>query len=589
MLLAACILPFLGLVTGTHELLNYDDKINITENTYLTALNRENLHWMLTSHKLGVYEPISWLIKAVVYALFGLSARAFHVTTLLFHWLNVLLLYACFSRILHLVLLPNVPTTPRPFASAAGELQGRIQLVSAVSVLVYAIHPLRVEVVAWASGQSYAVGTAFLLASILAYLRSQRPPTAASAAHNALPPKGETRAAAKAGRRQQSKKSAAVNTRRAPPPITGGAGSTACGWLALSVLLYVAATFGKSAMVVLPAWIVLLDLFVLRRRDYWRIGLEKLPYIVLMLATIVTVTQINEAAMAANNVVLSWPEKSGRAVMALVLYPLEMLWPPNLTPFYAMPVWGIEIWQPAPLLALLALLALSTAAVRVYRRYPWPLIILTAYGVALLPVLGFVQHGTPALTADRYTYLGSLPLHLALAGGWLHWQTGKALRRPLLLLLSAICLIFTWITVKQVGYWRDDRTIWVRALQIQPANPFAGNNLGFKYYEEKNYPVARKYLELAHLADPKDEFPMINLGVTYYELGRCDLAIEHYLQAMPDHKSSHGLFNNLGNCYVKLGQDENALPHYRRAIALQANPQAQQAMQRVLERLRQKK
>ena len=524
LILSATIIPFLALVTGSHDFVSFDDGVNIVNNDNFKGLSLENLHWMLTSGKLGVYEPVSWFFKSLQYARFGLSPRAFHTTTLIIHLLNVVLLYLCIAHLLQIVFSQARPDS--------------IILIAAITAFLYGIHPLRVEVVAWASGQSYAVGSLFFLSGILTYIKY----------------------------------------RASPGNI---------GWLLASVLLYVMAIFGKSAMVMLPAWILILDVTVFKRRDYGRILIEKLPYIIVGLATVVTVVLINEHAMGDRHYILPWPEKFGRAVLAITIYPLQTIWPPNLSPFQPIPDWSLKIWDKIPLLVTIGLSAIFYIAIRACKTNPWGLAILVAYVTVLLPVLGFIQHGNSALSADRYTYISTLPFYLGAAGLWFKYHLTHPLSRLLRGSLVVLVILLSWLTIQQVAVWKNSRSLWTHALEIHPANSLALNNLGFGYWLEKEYEIARDYLEQAVLVDPEYEHAMINLGVTYYELDRCELAVELYLKAAErNHKKSQGLFNNLGNCYIKLGQYEKAIAPYRRVLEMNPDhPKARGSLNRVLEHL----
>ncbi|NND82179.1 MAG: tetratricopeptide repeat protein [Gammaproteobacteria bacterium] len=509
--------PFLGLASGSHSFLGFDDRVNILENQHIAALTWDNIVWMFTGSKLGVYEPLSWLIKATIVEVFGLSPRAFQVTTLVLHFANVVLLWLVAGALLR-QLLPTID-------------QQKIRVIAALMALAYGVHPLRVEVVAWVSGQSYAVGGFFCFCCLYSYIKY------------------------------------CERQKRHQPGYA---------WLYASAVFYLASIFGKSAMVMLPAWLLLIDWAVYRRRQYWRIVLEKAPFAIIAIATIVMVALVNDKAMGSNHLVLSWPEKFGRALLAIYIYPLQTLWPPNLLPAYAVPRWGISIWDKVPLLAMIGLISIIVAAIRHFAQNPWPLVILLAYGVFLLPVLGFVQHGNPILVADRYTYAAMVPFYIAAASVYLKAGFDGQSQRLFGIAFAVYLGLLAWLTTTQVSYWRSDKTLWSHALELQPENAFAANNLGFRYYSEGDYETARKYLEWAYLSEPHNEFPLLNLGVTYYELDRCDLAIEHYQRAaQTHHANSDGLFNNMGNCFVKLGRYQESLSHFERALEI--NPKHEKA------------
>lgn len=524
----AMVLPYLDLATGAHKFLGFDDAINIVNNDRIHALSWDNIIWMFTSDKLGVYEPLSWLLKATVIELFGFSPGTIHLTSVVVHVLVSFMLYRCAVVILQQV-LPDIGVD-------------RIKLVCLVMAALFAIHPLRAEVVAWASGQSYAVGALLLLCSVFMYLRYCK--------------------------EQEN-------------------GNQAYRYLAASALLYLGGIFGKSAMVMLPLWLLLIDWFVFSRRQITRLIIEKIPFAVIALGTVVLVALVNEQAMGNNHVILSWPEKFGRAVLSIFLYPLQTLLPFNLTPSLAVPKWGIAINDPAPFTALLVLLAICYAALKSFGRNVWPLVLLIAYIGFLLPVMGFIQHGNPILAADRYAYVSTMPLFVAIAGFYLSGP--KFAQRLRLIQISVFCVfgLSLWLTVQQVRYWANDINLWSRAIEVQPYNAFALNNLGFNYWVKEDYETARLYLERAYSFAPANRFPMINLGVTYYELNRCDLAVEHYLRAAKQHHARNdGLYNNLGNCYIRLKRYEDAVTAFKKAVQLNPNhPKAVNSLKRVQDRL----
>ncbi|MEM7359847.1 MAG: tetratricopeptide repeat protein [Pseudomonadota bacterium] len=522
------VLPFLDLFTGSHKFLGFDDAINIINNDRIHSLSWDNIVWMFTSDKLGVYEPLSWLLKATVIEIFGIAPTTIHITSVFVHVLVSLMFYRC-----AVIILQQLFPTKDP---------AHIKYACLLLAVLFAIHPLRAEVVAWASGQSYAVGALLLLCSLYMYLRYCQ------------------------------------------EQVEGRRGYV---FLAISAFCYLGGIFGKSAMVMLPLWLLLIDWFVYSRRQLPRIIIEKIPFAAIALGTVVLVALVNEQAMGNNHVILSWPEKFGRAVLAVFLYPLQSLLPFNLTPSLAVPKWGIAITDPAPFAGLLILLAICYRSIKLLKQNCWPLVLLVAYIGFLLPVLGFVQHGNPILAADRYAYVSTMPFYLAVAGLVLTSPTLSSPTRALKFAMFSFFGILLWLSVHQVRYWANDIKLWARAIAIQPYNSFALNNLGFNYWVKEDYETARLYLERAHSFAPANRFPMINLGVTYYELNRCDLAVEHYLRAAEQHHArSDGLYNNLGNCYIRLKRYKDAENAFKKAVKLNpSHPKAVKSLARVQKRL----
>jgi hypothetical protein len=149
-------------VTWPAEFVKWDDDINITRNTRIQNLTRENLTWMFTDVGLARrYMPLGWMGFAVHHATFGLNASSYHVVNTILHSACAVLLFYILANILRRVVVD----------SEVGET--RISICAALGSLIWAVHPLRVEVVAWSSGRLYLQATLFLLLSLAAYLRSQ--------------------------------------------------------------------------------------------------------------------------------------------------------------------------------------------------------------------------------------------------------------------------------------------------------------------------------------------------------------------------------------------------------------------------------
>jgi hypothetical protein len=516
------LLPFSPLFFGEPTFLRFDDDVNFVSNDRIQTLSWDNFFWMLKAGVLGVYEPVSWLFKALLISVFGLSAKTITNATVVVHILNCYLLFFCTKAILVKVLPEK-------------SLQS-IALVSGVVALMFAVHPLRVEVVAWASGQSYAVGAFFTLLALRLYLHyCER--------------------------------------------VTKNDGSYRL--LIIIIGIYICGVLGKSAMVMFPVWLVLIDWFVYQRRSVKAIVMEKLPFVVIMLAAVVIVSQVNVGVTSSEHFTLNWPDKIGRAVLALAIYPIETVWPTNLTPHYTMPHWDVSIFETNAILVFLVLLSLCFFSLRMYRSNPWPTVVIVAYSSMLLPVLGFIQHGFPTLVADRYTYIATIPFFIAIAAIVLIYLDSLYQKISKVGIIVGFFLLVC-LSYRQVTFWMNDFSLWERALEVQPYNAFAGNNLGYGYWLAKDYESARKYLERAYSYEPFNKQALMNLGITYYELDRCDKAVELYSHAARTfHANYADLHNNLGNCYIRLNKLDLAIREFE--IALQLNPNHSRA-RRLLEK-----
>jgi protein O-mannosyl-transferase len=204
---------------------NWDDHTNIVENWNYRGLGAAQLRWMFTTLHMGHYQPLAWVTLGVDYSLWGMNPLGYHLTSMLFHIANAGLFY-----LVVIALLERAP--PEGLASD----DGRVRVAAAFAAGLFALHPLRVESVAWATERRDVVSGFFFLLALFAYVRS-----------------------------------------------TGGA---ARRWSALSVAAFAAALASKATTVVLPAILLVIDEYPLRRRarEHRSIGqlvAEKVPYFVL--------------------------------------------------------------------------------------------------------------------------------------------------------------------------------------------------------------------------------------------------------------------------------------------------------------------
>jgi tetratricopeptide (TPR) repeat protein len=266
-------------------------------------------------------------------------------------------------------------------------------------------------------------------------------------------------------------------------------------------------------------------------------------------------------------VTLDAEQRIARAIQALVFYVGKTLWPAGLSPFYPVQPERLSLLAPETLLAGTAIAAALVVAVRLRRTSPWLGAALAAHGAVLLPVLGFVQHGEPALAADRYTYIGTLGLDLLVGVGLARLWRG-AWARPVRRAAVAAAVLLVGLTAAQVRAWRTTESLWRHALAVTRESAFALNNLGFDLMHEGRLAEAEPLLARAVSLEPRDVRAALNYGVTIERLGRVDAAIGFYagaLRALPDVAELH---YNLGALLARQGRFRDARPELERAVAL---------------------
>lgn len=406
--LAAVFFVFRG-VAG-HAFLNWDDPDVLIGNTRLSEPGIAA--WAFSTTFVGHYQPLAWLFWALVRRLFGLDPAAHHLLSLAFHTLNTGLVFFLAASL----------------SSAAGLGKETRRVAAASAALVFGLHPLRVEPVAWASAFPYVLALGPLLGSVLAYLRY----------------------------------------------ASRGAGAwfhAACGLYAVSLLMRPTAPGLALVLLVLDAWLG-------RAASWRRLLIEKLPFAALGLAGLGA-----EAAarrFASLDLVGPW-DRIGAAAWAPFVYLGRTLWPAQLTPLDPLPL--AARGSAVAGLAAVALVALATlGSLRLGRRYAGLSACWLAFLVLTAPASGLAPSGLQA-TADRYTYLPAVALAL-LAGGALARLSEAPGRRRLAVALAIVAAAGMGVaSARYLRHWRDSVSLWTRALSVDPRNDVALYNLALALEE----------------------------------------------------------------------------------------------------------
>ncbi len=388
------------------DFVSWDDPINFLENPYYRGLGWRQLRWMVTTNLMGHWIPLTWLTLGVDFTLWGMNPFGYHLTNLLLHTASAVLFYFVSRRLLGLA---------TPAASA-----GVLILGAAVSALVFAVHPLRVESVAWITERRDVLSGLFFLAAILTYLRS-----------------------------------AGTGDRVEPR------------WRTWSLLLFAGGLLSKASVMTLPAVLVLLDVYPLRRGAFtWRrLVVEKAGYWALALAGAVgALVALRLSGMGTTSYTAYGPEaRLAMTAYSFWFYPSTWVWPLRLSPMYELPV-RIALFSPRFLLPLLGLVAVTTLLVLLRKRWPGGLAAWVYSALMILPISGVVHAGSQ-LAHDRYSYLSGLGYAL-LVGGGIAWVLRAAANRRVSRPVAAATLASTALVVlalgvgtwQQIRVWRDSET-----------------------------------------------------------------------------------------------------------------------------------
>lgn len=401
--------------TLSNDFVNWDDDLVLTDNPAYRGLSPSHLAWMMTTTHGGHWQPLTWLSYAADHAVWGMDPRGYHLTNLLLHALNAVLVWA----ILRTLLAGRGP-------------DGVVATAAAVGAIFFAIHPLRVESVAWATERRDVLSGCFWLLAILAYLR------------------------AVAG---------------------GGRPRLALGALALSLT-------AKAWGMTFPLVLLILDAWPLGRLrpNPTAVIREKVPFAVLaaLAAGLAFRAQhsVPEMRSLADHGVAS---RVAQAAYGLCHYLAATVLPIGLSPAVLLEP-DMDPFHPRYLIALAAVVAITTAALLLRRRAPWLLATWAAYVVIVAPVLGLAQTG-PQLVADRYTYLAMLPWTALLAAGLVAvWSNAASLAMKRAVTAAAALVLVTngALTFRQIRVWHDSLTLWNHTLAVDPDNWVAYTNRGFE-------------------------------------------------------------------------------------------------------------
>lgn len=419
--------PFLPALS--QGFVEWDDNLNFVNNPYWRGLSSQNIEWMFSTMYMGHYQPLSWMSFAIEFEMWGLNPERMHLVNLLIHGLNAVLFARLATRLL-------------AWSSGvrAGAESTWAWIGGACAALFFALHPLRVESVAWATERRDVLSTLFLLSTVLCWLR----------------------------------------TKDASP-------GRALWWIA-TLMFYGLSLLSKAWGMTLPALIVLLELYPLRRaepslRGIARAALSTWPFVPLAGWCAYKAASSQESIMAA----VSWSEhglmqRLAQATWGSAFYVWKTVAPSGLSPLYELEE-QFDPWQRDYMIATVSVAALTLILFFARKRFPAGLAAWCAFLILASPVLGLLQSGAQK-AADRYTYLACMPL-AALAGAGVAWfvrrRSQRGWRDPLLG-ATALALVAIWTSLglaasAQTRIWKDSESLWRQVIAVQPESYIAHHNL----------------------------------------------------------------------------------------------------------------
>ena len=504
----------------------WDDIHNIIENFNYRGISLSHTYWMFTTFHDANYHPLAWLTLGIDYVLWGMNPAGYHLTNLVLHILNAIFFYfliLAFLRRNGLVDLSLNNTGAR--------------LSAIIGTLFFAIHPLRVETVAWVSTRGDVLCGFFYLITIIAYV-------------------------------QMSGKKSTIDRRK---------------WFLLSVLFYIFSLLSRAWGITLPLVLLILDVYPLRRFDFRSettssfksLLTEKIPFALLALCAGVLAFWAKKGSM------LMFTEhgvfdRLMQAAYGLCFYIWKTLVPIQLSPYYALN----KTFNPLELkyiLCALSVFAVTIGLIVMRHRWPWAIAAWGCYAVIVSPLLGFVQSG-PQIVADRYTYISCLPFGILAGAGmlrlWIECHKKGLISMSFISAVSSImvCLIaLAVLSCRQTQVWHDNIKLWTHVIRLDPSNYIAYHNRGVIFKEDEGkLSMALADYNTAILLNPEYTGAYYHRGLLLEGQGDLVGAVADYTNAIRLDPKNAGAFNNRGVLLKKKGDLAGAIADFN--IAIRLNP-----------------
>jgi tetratricopeptide (TPR) repeat protein len=457
---------------------NYDDSRYITEILQVTGgITLESIKWALTTANMGNWHPLTWISHMLDCQLFGLDPSQHHMVSLLFHIANTLLLFWVLKKMTSAIWL------------------------SAFVAAAFALHPLHVESVAWASERKDVLSTFFWMLTMLAYARYAKHPSIFK-------------------------------------------------YLLLS-LAFVLGLMAKAMLVTLPFVLLLLDYWPLERVQFGnleinktrfqqssllRLILEKIPlfFLVAILCVITYIAQQRAGAISMlERNVLAFDIRLANAIYSYMMYMIKMIYPVHLAVFYPHPMKDALLIHRI-VVSLIVFIGMSIIVFWIGRRHKYLIVGWFWYVGTLVPVIGIVQIGNQAM-ADRYTYIPLIGLFVIVA--WLAHDLVQLPYKKLILSVLGVSALFIWgvFTFFQTSYWKDSYALYNHAAKVTQKNYIAYSGMAYEFFNQglfddavKYYQKAVKFAEEANATAPEIYW---NMALASLKQGDINAATAQYKKA----------------------------------------------------------
>ncbi|ETV83653.1 hypothetical protein H257_04335 [Aphanomyces astaci] len=493
----------------------WDDDVNFAQNGAIRHLDWHHVRAMLAEVRIGVYEPLAHFLKAIVFAACGLNSQAVRLVSLMLHVVSCLILRATSIRLLAF--------TTKSFDTTS------MSVGCTISAVLYGIHPLNVEVVAWPSAQPYTLAQFFTSSCLYVHV------------------------------------------------VNRTSGNTGLARHVMPTVLYGCAVLSKSVAVLTPVGLVLIDVLV----HIVKIDSNKLTFRSLVLQflqafagfgivglmAIWTMVMSNQGgdSWEADPLHIPFHERLVKVFVMLTCALQMWLWPTELRAHYQLRPGDMNIPNnAASLLSVASCVGITMWCVCAVSTHPGMLAAWVYYVVMFLPVCGLVQHGIITLTADRYAYFPTVVFIPVLGACIAH---GIQSARMSLAWFAIVAMVLAMLSANQVNSWRNDEVLWLHNIQHDPSDWRALDHLADYYAKVGRVAESAPYWERSLVHTPRTGLKAkLQEARLLMFLGRYERGCALYDLELRQFPGSTHLLNNMGVCYMHMRKYDLAKQSFQRAI-----------------------
>jgi Tfp pilus assembly protein PilF len=523
----------------SNNFLEWDDGDYVTNNPIIRLINLDLIRSAFFEFHAANWHPLTWISHALDYAIWGLNPVGHHLSNVIVHAVNTALVVLVTVRLMELYRERSMTEGGSPWLKEQG-----ILITAGVTGLLFGFHPVHVESVAWVAERKDLLCALFFIMSILAYVKYVSAKSHKTLQNNA-----------RLGRFNVS--------------------------YFLCLVFFMFALLSKPMAISLPFVLLIIDWYPSNRihsmRSFRSVLIEKLPFFLLSSGSAV-LTVLAQKEGGAMELTQTTPLQSRLLVAAhsLFAYPMKMIWPVNLIPFYPYPD-NVSLLSLKYLAAVFLVLGISAYCVFAAKKHKLFFSVWSYYVVTLIPVIGIVQTGFQSM-ADRYTYLPSLGLFILIGlttariFGVIHTYKKLAYVAQVISVTVVALVLITlgYLTVSQMFLWKNDFVLWNYAIQVEES-ALAYFNRGLAYSRMGQFDKAVDDYTRAIALKHSYYIAYLNRGMAFNEMGQFDKAILDFDEAIAIGPRYYEAYNNKGMVYGKMRAFGKAIEQFSKAVDIDSS------------------